>query len=50
MVEYSYMLKALGSNPTVCASSTQELELWNGKSRGVDRAGVLAHTLSPSTD
>lgn len=29
------MLKALGSIPTVCASSTQELELWNGKSRDV---------------
>lgn len=44
------MLKTLGSIPTVCASSTQELELWNGKSRAVLAGlGVLAHTVPALT-
>ena len=45
------MLKALGSIPTVCASSTQELKLWSGKNRKVSTGpSMLAHTLSPGTN
>lgn len=33
------MLKTLASIPTVCASSTQKLELWNGKSREALKEG-----------